>query len=161
MHDSTPTSASSPAPLRVPPRLANGTYTVQHPEKGHFTIRLQTARGGALAGKRILSLLTGPNNDADYTGVAFWDDERGRAVVWSKFRGGDSFPLDGYHWGARWSATEKKIAVFLDLALRERGYFRGEGATLEESRTCLVCNRTLTTPESIERGIGPECAAKQ
>lgn len=31
---------------------------------------------------------------------------------------------------------------------------------VEESRTCRVCNRALTNPESIHSGIGPECARK-
>jgi hypothetical protein len=30
--------------------------------------------------------------------------------------------------------------------------------TVQLSKRCLRCNRTLTTPESLERGIGPECA---
>lgn len=29
-----------------------------------------------------------------------------------------------------------------------------------ETGKCMVCNRTLTDPESVQRGIGPECSSK-
>jgi hypothetical protein len=32
-----------------------------------------------------------------------------------------------------------------------------EGYKIQHEGKCCRCGRTLTTPESIERGIGPEC----
>ena len=34
---------------------------------------------------------------------------------------------------------------------------KGRNYKLFVSTRCMVCNRKLTTPESVERGIGPEC----
>ena len=36
-----------------------------------------------------------------------------------------------------------------------------EGYTLLRESRCCVCNRKLTVPESIEAGIGPECAGRE
>lgn len=159
------------------PVLHNGTYTVSEPgERGHFTVKVHTAQKGGLAGKRIISLLVGPDNQRSYQGVAFWvEDERApdgeywrRAIIWKKFRGHDSrLPLDGFHTQERpgWSIYERKIAVFLDLALRhlasDRGsYYHASGWKIQRSSRCVRCNRELTHPESIALGVGPECAGR-
>jgi len=163
------------------PLLHNGTFTVSHEKRGHFTVKVATAQKGELAGKRIIYLLTGPDNVGDYRGVAFWiedelDSRTGKpwpkAVIWKKYRGSDSrLPLDGYHYQRRvgWSSYEQKIAIFLDLALRELGkekvwpaasHFAAEGYKIERSSRCVRCNRVLTHPESLKLGVGPECAGK-
>lgn len=163
------------------PVLHNGTYTVEHPKHGHFTVKVHTAAGGDLAGRRIISLLTGPDNAQDYSGVAFWNedgqDADGKpwphAKIWSKRRGPDSrLPLDGYHYQYKggWSVFEQKVAIFLDLALRKlaqedkgeraHSHFAGNGYTILRESRCCRCNRKLTHPESIRLGIGPECASR-
>ncbi len=161
------------------PILHGGTYTVAHPKHGHFTVKVHTAKGGELEGRRIISLLVGPDNTSDYRGVAFWNenerDQDGKpwpqARIWSRFRGPDShLPLDGYHYQYKggWSAHEQKVAIFLDLALRKlhqedleervHSHFAGEGYTILRESRCSVCNRKLTHPASIALGLGPECA---
>tara|TARA_R110000851_G_scaffold268071_2_gene420720 strand:+ start:43559 stop:44137 length:579 start_codon:yes stop_codon:yes gene_type:complete len=185
------------------PRLHNGAYTIAHPTHGHFTVKLYTAgKASQLAGSRIVALLQGPNNETDWKGVAFWNDDAGRADTWSKHRSptrdAQQFPLDGYHWGEKWNRVEKKLAIWLDLARRayvvteaglellptwetggeqkiehrpdvglfvndvQRGtsYWAGEGYTLLLEGKCVRCNRSLTHPESIRLGIGPECRTK-
>lgn len=149
------------------PMVKNGTYTVTNTERGeHYTLKLHTAQRGNLAGKRIISMLVGPNNEADFQGVAFWDDAKGRAYIWGKHRGTDSvLPLDGNHWQEwpRWSRHEQKVTIFLDLAIRiplGHSHWRTRGYTLLCEGRCCVCNRKLTTPESIEYGIGPVCAQR-
>jgi hypothetical protein len=149
------------------PNVHNGTHTVSHADRGHFTIKLWTAQKGALEGKRLLSLLTGPNNEADYKAVAFWDDANKRANIWRKYKGLDSTtPIDGYGWQREgWSMYEQKLAIWCDLAVRgstpeRHGYWYEEGYTLLVEGRCCVCNRKLTHPESIAAGIGPECAKR-
>jgi len=163
------------------PALHNGTYTIAHPKHGHFTVKVHTAREGALAGRRIVSLLVGPDNTSDYRGVAFWNDDARHpdgsrwphAAIWSRFRGPDSkLPLDGYHYQYKggWSLYEQKVAIFVDLALRKlaledageraHSHFAGEGYTILRESRCVSCNRKLTHPESIRLGIGPECAGR-
>lgn len=159
-------SASDLEALRSrPPTVHNGTYTVNSP-RGHFTLKLFTVQDGNLAGRRVISLLTGPNNEKDFTAVAFWNDAEHTATVWQRFRGPTStLLLDGFHWqlvGA--SAYEQKIAIWCDLVVRgatpeRHGYWFGEGYTLLLEGRCVVCNRKLTHPESIQSGIGPDCAA--
>ena len=105
------------------PRLHNGAYTIAHEEHGHFTVKLYTAKHGDLAGKRIVALLQGPSNETDWKGVAFWNEEpRAYAAVWSKHvspgRDRRESPIDGYHWGDKWTRVEQKLAIWTDLALR-------------------------------------------
>ncbi|RLE17929.1 MAG: hypothetical protein DRJ50_13520 [Actinobacteria bacterium] len=162
MSKTTKTEPEAALPL---PIVHNGTFTVSHPTEGHYTLKIHTAQKGKLAGRRIISQLFGPNNETDFKGVAFWEDGEKRAFVWRKHQHPHSppeFPLDGYHWSRnRWSKVEKKIAVFLCLSLRkEKGYWHGAGYSLLAEGRCVVCNRKLTTPESIRNGIGPTCAAR-
>jgi len=155
------------------PRVHNGAYTVEHASAGHFTVKLYTVGGASeLTGRRILALLCGPNNERDWRGVAFWDDEQWRARVWGRYSSDDrKQAIDGYTWGEKWTATEKKLAIWLDLVRRaylfaedglkprEDGtsYWIGQGYTLLLEGRCVICNRRLTNPESIRLGIGPEC----
>jgi len=157
----------------APPNVQNGTYTVDHGARGHFTIKLHTAQGGDLRGKRILSLLVGPDNTSDYKGVAFWDDEKREAFVWRRFLGAERVPIDGRHWskgsdpeGYRLdapglSSVQQKLIIWADLVNRgDRGFWSGEGYTLLHSGRCVACNRELTDPESIRLGIGPVCGGR-
>jgi len=171
MKNTTTTDPARP----VPPNVQNGTYTIDSPH-GHFTLKLHTVQKGDLAGKRILSMLVGSDNESDYKGVAFWDDEQHRANVWKRYRklpNEQTYPIDGFHWEhTRWSAIEQKLEIWCDLATRgdgtelladgskRQGFWAGEGYTLLREGRCLICNRKLTTPESIETGIGPVCAER-
>lgn len=150
------------------PRLHNGTYTVSHPQYGHFTLKIHTSQNGQLAGKRIISLLTGPDNVNNYHGIAFWDDERAEAFIWNRYKHPDTkLALNGMTWDPkRWTAQQQKLAIFLDLTLRvddegtPKGFFSKRGYEVQLSSHCCRCNRKLTTPESIRNGIGPQCAMK-
>lgn len=147
------------------PRAHNGTYTVEHATRGHFTVKLHTAQNGKLKGRRIVSLLSGPNNETDFKGVGFYDEPRNEPAmvsVWSKYRTYGTSPLfDGFQWDSNWGKVEQKVAIWTSLVLRPgRDYWSGEGYSLLKSGTCVVCNRKLTDPDSIRLGIGPTCAGK-
>lgn len=167
MSDSKLGDAQLAAIRAAAPNVNNGTYTVSHERLGHFTVKLWTALKGNLAGKRMLALLTGPNNERDFTAVAFWDDAQMRVAVWRRYRGpGSHMAIDGFNWQTSgWSAYEQKLAIWCDLATRgadadAHGFWWGEGYRLQLEGRCLRCNRKLTHPESIEAGIGPECAGR-
>lgn len=153
---------------RSGPNVHNGTYTVSHPEHGHFTAKLYTAQKGALQGKRILAILIGPNNQADFKPVAFWDDDKQRANVWKRYRSPvikRDMIFDGVCWQESWNATEKKIAIWCDMVKRgsqdpPAGYWHAQGYKVQLEGRCVVCNRPLTDPTSIETGIGPICASR-
>lgn len=161
------------AESNAPPVVAvkNGTYTVESPRGGHVTIKLHTAQKGDLAGRRILSLLVGPDNTSSYKGVAFWDDEKRVVNVWKRYRGvgGPGTQVDAYNWKSRgWSDHQKKLAIWCDLAVRgdgtgeggAQGYWGAQGYRLLVEARCVRCNRRLTTPESIRAGMGPECSQR-
>ncbi len=158
MNTDHPTTTTTNAPA-----LHNGTYTVQRPDGSHYTVKVWTALKGDLAGKRLISLLVGPNNVEDYKAVAFWNDDRRVANVWKRFASDvdkRACPLDGFHWSTELNVTEKRIACFVGLVLRDSSPWEEQGFRYLLEGRCLKCNRPLTTPESIETGIGPVCAGK-
>jgi len=150
------------------PRVHNGTYTIASPAGKHVTIKLHTVLRGKLEGRRILSLLVGPNNESDFAAVAFWNDDLQLASAWNRYKltHPSSLVLDGYHYSSRGtSKTEQTLAIWVDLAVRgaeedRHGFWFGEGYRLHVAGHCVMCNRKLTTPESIESGIGPKCAER-
>ena len=119
------------------PLTHNGTFTVVSSQTGnHRTFKITTPGKGKLAGKRVVSLLTGPNNERDYTLFGFVEPNGIR--VWQ--RCADMAPL-------------AKMLENLPHHI-QRG-----SVTVTASVCCRVCNRKLTTPESLALGIGPSCAS--
>ena len=135
-------------------RVKNGAYTiVSHKSGEHRTLKISTVHNeeSALYGKRIISLLVGPDNQSDYRGFAFFNDNNSMSV-WSRFRG---------------TLTEEigrcLITFLVNGKVSDDGSIRMEGVNghvLFQS-ACCVCNRPLTCPESIRSGIGPVCAGKE
>ena len=124
-------------------RIFNGKYTVQNRLTGeHRTFQIRTQKEDATfaPGKRILSLLTGSNNESDYTGFAFVTEEG--VNVWSSKRGGDYEKYAALLWSLTQDGGLSVYAARYSLMVEGR---------------CIVCNRALTTPESIRTGIGPVC----
>lgn len=119
----------------------NGRITIENTNRGtHRTFQVRTQPDDAkfAPGTRILSLLTGSDNESDYLGFAFVRDEQ--VILWKKYR------------------TEQYQRL-VDVLLRPEHYESLGCRYLYEGR-CRRCNRTLTTPESIQSGIGPVCAEK-
>jgi hypothetical protein len=123
--------------------IHNGVFTLTSPKSGHRTFQIKTLRKGPLKDKRIVSLLIGPNNEADYQGFGFVSNDG--IALWNKCRGFGSPYLD--YADVLWSlATEG-----------EDGRYYKAGYRMLVSGTCVRCNRKLSTPESLARGLGPEC----
>ena len=120
--------------------IFNGTYTLINTEAGtHRTFKIHTQPADATfqPNGRIISLLTGSDNEHDYTGIGFVTNNG--IKVWSKKKG-----------------TEfEKLAKFFETVVTTNRY--SGRVKVELSKKCLVCNRELTTPESIEEGIGTVC----
>lgn len=53
------------------------------------------------------------------------------------------------------TAREREIAAFLTRAISQPGLL--QRAEIEHAGQCLRCGRTLTQPDSIRSGYGPEC----
>lgn len=128
--------------------IYNGRYTIEN-SKGEyrtFQIRTQAQDAGFAPGKRIVGLLSGPDNINDYSNFAFLN-ENGTLSVWQKKR----TPIFAHY------------AYLLEVLLGGKPNTKRLPLTrykVHEQRRCLRCNAVLTTPESIEAGIGPVCAGR-
>jgi hypothetical protein len=139
--------------------MYNGTYTIQNKETGEhrtFSIKTQKDDSRFAPGKRILALLTGCDNNSDYTGFGFVDDEQ--VHLWRSKQ-----TVAFLHYSRMIQAAHKAIqAASVDndgVADAEFDYF-DRHYTVKSARRCMRCNRKLTTPESISRGLGEDCASK-
>lgn len=135
-----------PAPLQGYQSLLthNGKFTVKSLRTGdHRTFQVRTQPNDAkfAPGRRVLSLLTGSDNENNYTGFAFVDDHG--IHVYSKYGEGSVY---------------RKYAEMLEKLQEHITEGRIE---VMASTTCRVCNRTLTEPESVKSGIGPVCAGRK
>jgi hypothetical protein len=127
--------------------------TVVSPRTGdHRTFKVSTVSKGSLAGKRILSLLTGSNNESDYTGFAFITQGEqgdrlpaGVLLLWKRFRGQDG---------------ERSMWERLADLVQRPTYWESRGVTYQFSLRCRRCGRTLTHPESLASGLGPVCEGR-
>ena len=132
--------ADKPAAPAAEFSVPDGRYTVIW-EDGYKTIRVshQDELDTFMPGKVILGYLSGSDNGRDYTSFAHVADD-GAVRIWKKHQGV--------------VALREAVKVLLgDPKAASKAYAR-------ESGCCGVCGRTLTTPESLEAGIGPVCAAK-
>lgn len=136
----------------------NATFTLEIPAEfradkpvnPHYTYRVRKAKANDRWPEAwFINLLTGPENTADYQPIGKVDPQTGevRLTRNSKFTD-DTWPVR-----------------LINRALIR--LWKGEGQALEaagfkmhhEGRCCR-CGRLLTVPESIESGIGPECASR-
>jgi hypothetical protein len=125
----------------------NGYITVENPATGgHRTFKVTTAKSGPLEGKRIVSLLSGPDRDdyACWTGFGFVGED-GNVVLWKSYR---ELGKGAWAFYARSLSNPVHYAVTKGL----RYWFAGR---------CRRCGRVLTRPDSIAAGIGPECAGQE
>ena len=138
------------------PKIYNGIFTIKYPFRianfgnvDHATFKIAIVKNGALAGKRIVSKLVGPDNENNYVGFAFADE--------SKITGWRKCDYIG-------SAFTRHTSELQKLMLLDAAAIAADpevaGCQIVASRHCYRCNRLLTTPESIAAGIGPECAEK-
>ena len=139
-----------PEPTRRPEYVSllthNGLFTVKSVRTGeHRTFRVRTQKSNAefAPGKRIVSLLSGPDNCNNYTQFAFVSEVDGRphVNVWSK------------KYSLKYCALAKMLE---NLDAHEKNGL----VEVYVSTTCRVCNRTLTTPDSVRSGIGPICEGR-
>lgn len=125
-------------------KAGHATLTVKSNRTGdHRTFRVsrKEEENGSFS-PFFLSLLTGPSNESSYTYVGIVDPESldVRLTKKSKFTC-DSVPVRVW----RYVASHLMTGQFPD------------DAEIMHDGTCGACGRKLTTPESIDRGIGPDC----
>jgi hypothetical protein len=121
----------------------NGTITCTNPASGEsrtFRIRTQPDDSSFAPGKRVLSLLTGPDNTSDYTGFAFVEGNRVQV------------------WRSKLGTKFEAYARFIERLDYHRDH---HGIEVYWAALCRRCNRQLTTVDSIRSGIGPTCAGRE
>ena len=119
-----------------------GWYTVVFDnDDGYRTIKieLQDEDADFMPGRLILAYLSGHDNENDYTRFGHVD-ERGHVRVWKK------------HQDKPFLARAIKVLIGDPEAAAKSYALRSE--------RCYRCDRRLTTPASIEAGIGPDCLAR-
>jgi hypothetical protein len=133
-------------------KLHNGKYTIESKQTGEhrtFWVRTQPVDAEFAPGHRVVMLLTGSQNDdpSCYTTFGFVNDD-GIFVFPSKRPGPD--------------CKTNNWIQFADLlwTLAIDGAFSSwaeKGFRIHLEGHCLRCNRVLTTPRSIQIGLGPIC----
>ena len=138
------------------PLIPNGCWTISGP-RGHrtFDVSTQSEKEEFAPGKRIVALLTGPDNTAtgDWTSFGFVSDHGDRINVWKKYRGSPDHPSEH-------EAYAKMLPFLFGCPPEGGAHINGAIYAIQGEKTCLRCNRRLTTPQSLADGIGPECKAK-
>jgi hypothetical protein len=94
----------------------------------------------------FVSTLTGPDNTRDFTYIGTMDSFGFRTTKKSKMSD-DALPVRAVRFFADQVLAGEKVPETVSLEVRHEG-------------RCGRCGRALTVPESIDRGIGPECAGK-
>lgn len=121
-----------------------GTYTVVLNEDDNEYVTLRIDQSLWADGKTTVSFLSGADNDLSYTRFAFITDAG--LKVWKKYRNESRFI----------AATQLLLTGNVDEA-HERFLNIAEAYALRSGK-CMRCNRTLTVPASLHRGLGPVCA---
>jgi hypothetical protein len=120
----------------------NAAITLVSKKTGvRYTYRVRNAR--TADEKRFVWLLIGSWNEEDlaYIGVL---DQTGFRITTGSTVSADAPSVRGFEWAAR-----KLLAGELPETLE----------IWHEGR-CCKCDRPLTTPESVERGLGPKCLTR-
>jgi hypothetical protein len=137
---SAPHEVSAPADFIL---AGKAYFTLRSVKTGNrFTYRVaQTGQGDAW----FVSLLNGPDNWSNYMYMGLIGrDRRFRFTKGSKV-GADASSAKAFAW------TWARVAA-------GQSY---DGVEIWHEGKCGRCGRKLTVPESIESGLGPECAAKR
>lgn len=93
----------------------------------------------------FVAVLTGPNNQRDYTYLGLLN-AKGEVVPTKATKAPDSVPFRVAKWATKLVWEGKTLP---------------EGYKLHHEGRCGHCGRPLTTPESVESGIGPICAGRK
>lgn len=123
-------------------RAGRAIFTLKSEKTGqHYTYRISHNKDKPAP--LFVALLTGPDNGNDYTYLGILGAHEVLITKASKMKC-DSPPVKALGYVLRHVA---------------RGQLPPDCSVYHEGR-CGVCARALTVPESIERGIGPECWGK-
>lgn len=120
----------------------DATITLRSRRTGkRYTYRLRRSKDRRVV---FLSVLTGPDNDRDYGYVGYYRGGDTRFRRTAKSRLSENAPaVSAWRWFERLMEGDR---LSPDLEVFHDG-------------RCGRCRRKLTVPESVQRGLGPHCAA--
>jgi hypothetical protein len=123
------------------------TVTINTPDMGHRTYKITHKDAeGRFPEAWFVKLLTGPDNTSSFTYMGKLDDFTGQLILTGKSK----YAEDSY-------VVKLFNKVMARVWCDDHQAFESKGFTLQHAGTCCRCGRKLTTPASIETGIGPEC----
>lgn len=148
--------ASPPAEANECPSVFNGVYTMESGGQ-HLSFKIHTATQGPLRGKRIVKRLVA---GGQFVGFGFLNRDGG-LNLWRRYE------ADAEATYVRWARDLLAILTQSGTLTHVQSGRSAFTATLSQgsyrislATVCRCCNRALTTPTSVERGIGPECEAR-
>ena len=147
-----PHQMTDPAQVREFVFAGNARLTLVSKKTGaRFTYRVSAADGDGPA-SHFVSVLTGPDNEGDYTylGLYRWQDV---------MRSGPGHYEHGRKSAISPDAPSAKAWQWFDMLTIGRGLIPTDLEIYHENH-CGRCGKLLTTPESVTRGFGPECAGR-
>jgi len=118
-------------------------FTVSNPEGKRYTFKVE--KPDRYRGEYFASVMTGSDNEASYSYVAMMSEAGNLRTTR----------------GSKMPETDVRFKVLkwaLDVVFGRRK--APDGYAIEGSGACWRCGRTLTVPESLHRGYGPECASR-
>lgn len=121
-------------------RAGKAIFTVSNPEGARYTYKVEAPK--EFRGEYFAAVLKGSDNERSYAYIGMID-----ATGRLRFTKGSKFRPDAIE--ARVLAWALGV-VFGTKPIQAR-------YAIEHAGRCGKCGRLLTTPESVRRGIGPEC----
>lgn len=123
----------------------NAIFTLKSGKTGsRYTYKVSRGKKSEYRPFWFVSLLTGPQNTNDFTYMGMIEDDKHFHLTRASKYTTDSIPVKAFEW------------VFSALARNAEP----KNVEIWHAGRCCRCARPLTVPESIEAGIGPECASK-
>lgn len=124
-------------------KAGRAIFTVANNDGKHYTYKI-TSKDVDYGKIYFVALLTGSNNQSDYTYMGLMTNNGLKLTKKSKYNE-DGIPVRVFNFAWR------IIHDAQDLP---------EGYTIDHEGQCGRCGRPLTTPESIQSGLGPVCRGK-
>jgi len=124
-------------------------FASQYDTKPHYTYKINyKAASGNYRENWFINLLSGPDNQSDYTYVGMLVNGQVQLSKASKYTK-DSWPVKILNrvLACYWAGEQNKIMA--------------AGWNVHHEGACCVCGKPLTRPDSINAGIGPDCATRQ
>lgn len=125
----------------------NAIFTVQSKTGQYYTYRItKKEANGNYKEAHFASVLTGPDNTSDYTYLGLLNTEAGKVTLTKSSKYDQEATL---YKVLNWALHH----IWADKPLPEGYQIRHEGR-------CGRCGHPLTTPTSLDTGLGPECIKK-